>query len=58
MLLAGTYRYVDFPGAEPQLVEVDWELGHCVVRFHDMEPEDAGIILYAQDMAGTFERVR
>lgn len=55
-MLAGTYRYIDFPGAEPQLVDVTYEDGHAVVRFVDLDPEDQQEQLLASDMAGTFER--
>lgn len=53
-MLGGVYRYVDFPGAEPQLVDVTYEEGYAVARFRDMEPEDAEVTLLVSDMAGEF----
>lgn len=53
---AGRYRYIDFPGAEPQPVDVTYEDGHAVVRFLDADQEDQQEQLLATDMAGTFER--
>lgn len=55
-ILAGAYRYVDFPGSEPQLVDVTYEEGHAVARFRDMEPEDSEVTLLVSDMSGSFER--
>lgn len=56
MLLAGRYRYVDFPGAPPVEVDVTWELGECIVRFPPTA-DDEGAELLASDVAGEFIRV-
>lgn len=57
-MLAGAYRYIDFPGAEPQLVDVTYIEGAPIARFLDMELGDEGLELDARDMAGSFERVK
>lgn len=56
-LRAGRYLYFDHPDQAGQLVDIDYELGDAVVRFMDVEPEDAEVTLLARDMSGTFERV-
>jgi hypothetical protein len=57
MLLAGAYVYMDFPGAEPQAVDVTYVDGCPVCRFRDAEPGDEGLELDPRDMAGRFLRV-
>lgn len=56
-LRAGTYCYVDFPGAQPQVVDVTYIEGLPVATFRDMEPGDAGLELDQRDMAGQFTRI-
>jgi hypothetical protein len=56
MLLAGAYLYVDFPGADPQAVDVTYVEGFPVCRFRDAEPGDEGLELDPRDMAGEFLR--
>jgi hypothetical protein len=56
-LRAGTYLYVDFPGAPPQVVDVTYIEGMPVAAFRDMEPGDEGLELDPRDMAGTFARL-
>jgi hypothetical protein len=54
---AGRHLYFDHPSQPGQLVDITYELGDAVVRFLDVEPEDAEVTLLASDMSGTFERV-
>jgi hypothetical protein len=57
MLLAGSYLYVDFPGASPVTVSVSYVDGVPVCTVLDGELEDRGLELDAREMTGRFVRV-
>jgi hypothetical protein len=53
----GILRYYADPKDPPQIVESTYELGDPVVRFQDMEEEDAGETFDPREMDGTFEKI-
>lgn len=53
----GILRYHAFDGVPAQIVESTYELGDPVVRFQDMEEEDAGETFDPREMDGTFEKI-